>query len=178
MLGRMKRSHNRKETEELLSFIRTELPEAAIRTTIISGHPGETEHDYSELKDFISAFRFDRLGVFAYSHEEGTYSYANYEDDISAEKKEARIAELMEIQQNISTELNLTKIGKVLKVIIDRREGQYFVGRTEFDSPEVDQEVLITSEYQLNTGDFYNIKITGSSEFDLFGIPEGNLLSG
>jgi ribosomal protein S12 methylthiotransferase len=174
MLEKMKRSHSRYETEKLLSVIRTELPEAAIRTTLISGYPGETENDYVELKDFISKFRFDRLGVFAYSHEEGTYSYNHYSDNVPAEEKEARVAELMEIQQNISFELNQLKIGKVLKVIIDRREGEYFIGRTEFDSPEVDQEVLISSEYDLITGDFYSIKINQSTDFDLFGEPEDN----
>jgi ribosomal protein S12 methylthiotransferase len=171
MLGLMRRSHNRNETFRLLSILRTELPEAAIRTTLIAGHPGETKDDYAELKEFISGFRFDRLGVFAYSHEEGTFSYDHYADDVPSDEKEARVAELMEIQQNISAELNHAKVGKVLKVIIDRREGDYYIGRTEFDSPEVDDEVLITSEYQLNIGDFYNINITGSSEFDLYGIP-------
>ena len=171
MLMKMKRSHTRKETETLLTLLRKELPEAAIRTTLISGHPGETESDHTELKNFIEEFRFDRLGVFAYSHEEGTYSYDNYEDDIPAEEKEDRVSELMEIQQNISAELNRSKTGKVLKVIIDRREGEYFIGRTEFDSPEVDQEVLIPSEYDLNPGEFYNIKIYKSTDFDLLGKP-------
>jgi ribosomal protein S12 methylthiotransferase len=171
MLEKMKRSHNRNETEKLLSIIRSEIPEAAIRTTLIIGHPGETDRDFTELKDFISEFRFDRLGVFAYSHEEGTFSYEHYANDIPSEVKEARVSEIMEIQQNISSELNRSKIDTVLKVIIDRREGKYFIGRTEFDSPEVDQEVLIPAEYQLNIGDFYNINITGTSEFDLYGIP-------
>jgi ribosomal protein S12 methylthiotransferase len=171
MLEKMKRSHNRHETENLLSILRKELPDAAIRTTLISGHPGESESDHAELKDFIKEFRFDRLGVFAYSHEEGTFSYNNYTDDIAEEEKEARVSELMEIQQKISAELNRSKTGKVLKVIIDRREGEYFVGRTEFDSPEVDQEVLIPFEYNLKPGDFYNIKIYQSADFDLFGVP-------
>jgi ribosomal protein S12 methylthiotransferase len=171
MLEKMKRSHNRHETENLLSILRKELPDAAIRTTLISGHPGESESDHAELKDFIKEFRFDRLGVFAYSHEEGTFSYNNYADDIAEEEKEARVSELMEIQQKISAELNRSKTGKVLKVIIDRREGEYFVGRTEFDSPEVDQEVLIPFEYNLKPGDFYNIKIYQSADFDLFGVP-------
>jgi len=171
MLERMKRSHNRYETIKLLSELRAELPDAAIRTTLITGHPGETENDYRELKEFITDFRFDRLGVFGYSHEEGTYSYDHYEDEITSGVKEARVSELMEIQQNISAELNRMKIDKVFKVIIDRREGEYFVGRTEFDSPEVDQEVLIPAECQLCTGSFYHILITQSSEFDLYGIP-------
>jgi len=172
MLEEMKRSHNRKETEKLLSVLRTDIPEAAIRTTLIAGHPGETENDYAELKTFIAGFRFDRLGVFAYSHEEGTYSYDHYENDVPEKEKESRVAELMEIQQNISAELNRSKIDKVFKVIVDRREGEYFIGRTEFDSPEVDQEVLMPAEYQFNIGSFYTIRITGASEFDLYGIPE------
>jgi ribosomal protein S12 methylthiotransferase len=171
MLELMKRSHNEVETRDLLNTIRTELPGAAIRTTLIAGHPGETEKEYNELKEFISEFRFDRLGVFAYSHEEGTYSYDNYNDDISERVKESRVAGLMSIQQSVSEELNLEKTGKILKVLIDRREGDYFIGRTEFDSPEVDNEVLISAEYNLKPGNFYNIKITGSTDFDLFGNP-------
>ena len=169
MLGLMRRSHNRKETEALLNKLRKEIPGAVIRTTLIAGHPGETEEDFLNLKDFISEFRFDRLGVFAYSHEESTFSYDKYKDEIPDELKESRVAELMEIQQNISTELNETLVGKVLKVIIDRREGEFFVGRTEYDSPEVDQEVLISFEHDLKPGNFYNIMITQSTEFDLYG---------
>jgi ribosomal protein S12 methylthiotransferase len=172
MLALMKRTHNRLETETLLNKLRSEIPEAVIRTTLIAGHPGETEDDYLELKDFISRFRFDRLGVFSYSHEEDTFSYKEYIDEIPESVKQIRVGELMEIQQNISAELNETKINKVLKVIIDRKESGFFIGRTEFDSPEVDQEVLIPIQYNLNTGSFYNIRITHSIEFDLFGIPE------
>jgi ribosomal protein S12 methylthiotransferase len=171
MLGLMKRSHNRKETEAILNRLRNEIPGAIIRTTLIAGHPGETEKDFLELKDFISDFRFDRLGVFAYSHEEDTYSYNEYKDEIPGNVKESRVAELMEIQQNISAELNESQIGKVHKVIIDRKEGEFFVGRTEYDSPEVDQEVLIAVEHDLIPGSFYNIKITQSTDFDLFGVP-------
>jgi ribosomal protein S12 methylthiotransferase len=169
MLGLMNRSHNEAETIELLNYIREELPEAAIRTTLITGHPGETEKEYNELKKFISEFRFDRLGVFAYSHEEGTYAYDNYKDEVPKEVKESRVAELMAIQQSVSEELNMEKTGKVLKVIIDRKEGEFFVGRTEYDSPEVDNEVLINIEYDLKPGNFYNIVITRATEFDLFG---------
>lgn len=171
MLGLMKRSHDEKETRDLLWNLRKELPDAAIRTTLIAGHPGETEKEYRELKDFISEFRFDRLGVFAYSPEEGTYSYENYPDDVPDEIKESRVSELMDIQQSISEDLNLAKKGKVMKVIIDRREGDFLVGRTQFDSPEVDQEVLVSTEYQLVPGKFYDIRITETREFDLFGIP-------
>jgi ribosomal protein S12 methylthiotransferase len=167
----MKRTHNRNDTVYLLNRFRKEIPEVAIRTTLIVGHPGESESDYLELKNFVSEFKFDRLGVFAYSHEEDTFAYNNYTDDVPQEVKDARVSELMEIQQNISAELNSTKIGKTLKVIIDRTEGEYFIGRSEFDSPEVDQEILIPAEYPLKPGHFYNILITRSTEFDLYGCP-------
>ena len=171
MLGLMKRSHNRKETESVLNTLKNEIPDAVIRTTLISGHPGETEKDFAELKKFISDFRFNRLGVFAYSHEEDTFSYNKYQDEIPSDVKESRVAELMEIQQNISAELNETLVGKAFRVIIDRREGEFFVGRTEFDSPEVDQEVLIPVEYNFKPGSFYNIKTIKTGDFDLYGIP-------
>jgi ribosomal protein S12 methylthiotransferase len=171
MLGLMKRSHNRNETISILNKLRREIPGAVIRTTLIAGHPGETEQDFLDLKYFISDFRFERLGVFAYSHEEDTYSYNNYNDDIPSDEKEARVAELMEIQQNISAELNESLVGKTFKVIIDRKEGEFFVGRTEYDSPEVDQEILISAEHLLQPGNFYNILLTKSTEFDLYGEP-------
>ncbi len=170
MLDMMKRSHNRTETEHVLNTLRKSIPDAVIRTTLIAGHPGETEQDFIDLKKFISDFRFDRLGVFAYSHEEDTYSYSKYKDEIPAEVKESRVAELMELQQNISAELNEALVGRTFKTIIDRREGEFFVGRTEFDSPEVDQEVLIPVEYNLIPGNFYNIKITKAEDFDLYGV--------
>jgi ribosomal protein S12 methylthiotransferase len=171
MLGLMKRSHNRQETIEILNTLRREIPDAVIRTTLIAGHPGETEEDFLELKDFIEDFRFDRLGVFAYSHEEDTFSYNEYSDDIPLEVKESRVADLMEVQQTISGELNELATGKIFKVIIDRTEGEFFIGRTEFDSPEIDQEVLIAGEYNLKVGEFYNILINRTTEFDLYGIP-------
>ena len=171
MLGLMKRSHNRIETEAILGKLREGIPGAVIRTTLIAGHPGETEEDYLELKEFISDFRFDRLGVFAYSHEEDTYSFNEYKDEIPEDLKESRVAELMEIQQNISIELNEAKSGSVVKVLIDRKEGEFFVGRTEHDSPEVDQEVLIAAANNLSLGNFYNIRITQSTDFDLYGEP-------
>ncbi len=172
VLRMMKRSHDSRETIRLLSSIRKEIPDAAIRTTLIAGHPGESEDDYKMLRDFVQEFRFDRLGVFAYSHEEDTYAYRHYKDEIPEETKEARVAELMEIQQDISSDLNDRFAGRVLKVVIDRREGEFYIGRSEYDSPEVDQEILIPAGYNLATGDFYNIKITQSSEFDLFGEPD------
>ena len=124
-----------------------------------------------ELREFIKNFRFDRLGVFAYSHEEETFSYNNYDDEIPDSVKKSRVAELMEIQQNIASELNESLVGRVFKVIIDRREEEFFAGRMEYDSPEVDQEVLIPVEYDLKPGTFYDIMIVQSAEFDLFGKP-------
>ncbi|MBN2665689.1 MAG: 30S ribosomal protein S12 methylthiotransferase RimO [Bacteroidales bacterium] len=174
MLRIMKRSHAGKATRDLLNRIRRELPDAAVRTTLIAGHPGETEKDYNELREFISGYRFDRLGVFAYSHEEGTYSGEKYADDVPMKVKESRVYELMAIQQSISAELNGHKTGRVLKVVIDRREGDYFIGRSEHDSPEVDNEVLISTKEELVPGSFHDILITGSAEFDLFGTPSKN----
>lgn len=171
MLKIMKRSHDAAATRDLLHGIRRDYPEAAVRTTLIAGHPGETEADYLELRDFVSEYRFDRLGVFAYSHEEGTWSGNKYPDDVPDDIKESRVSELMAIQQSISAELNESKTGRVLKTVIDRREGAYYVGRTEYDSPEVDNEVLISSEKELIPGSFYRILITGAAEFDLFGTP-------
>jgi ribosomal protein S12 methylthiotransferase len=171
MLGLMRRSHDRRETEAVLNIIRSEIPDAVIRTTLITGHPGESEQDYRDLLEFIASFRFDRLGVFAYSHEEDTWSYNNMADEIPQEIKESRAAEIMEIQQNISAELNEMRVGKTYKVLIDRKEGDFFVGRTEFDSPEVDQEVLIPADNNLKAGSFYNILITDSADFDLYGTP-------
>ena len=171
MLKLMKRSHSRSETENLLNRLRDEIPGSVVRTTLIAGHPGESEEDFSELKEFISRFRFDRMGVFRYSHEEDTLSFREYSDDIPEEIKESRVASLMEIQQNISSELNEKLVGRVVKVLIDRKEGEYFSGRTEYDSPEVDQEVLIPVRFNLEVGKFYNILILQSAEFDLFGEP-------
>lgn len=171
MLSAMRRSHKRYETEHLLETIRIKIPEAAIRTTLIAGHPGETEKDFRELKEFIRRFEFDRLGVFAYSHEGGTYSYKNYIDDIPQKVKESRVSELMDIQQSISGARNRSMINKSIKTLIDSREGDFFTGRSEFDSPEVDQEILVPSHYDLKPGSFYNIIISDSMEFDLFGHP-------
>ena len=171
MLDKMRRSHNREETLSILNRLRNEIPGSVIRTTLIAGHPGETEEDFNELRDFITNFRFDRLGVFTYSHEEDTYAYKEYEDEVPQDVKESRVAELMESQQNISADLNELSVGKTFKVIIDRKEGDFFVGRTEFDSPEIDQEVLIADEFDLKTGNFYNILISKSTEFDLYGEP-------
>jgi ribosomal protein S12 methylthiotransferase len=172
ILKLMKRSHNRRQTESLLSELRYKIPGVALRTTIIAGHPGETEAEFNELREFISDFRFDRLGVFAYSHEEDTWAGNNYQDEVPEEVKEQRVSELMEIQQNISLELNRSKIGRLFKTIIDRKEGEYYTGRTEHDSPEIDQEVLIPSYCYLEPGKFSQVRITQAEDFDLFGIPE------
>jgi ribosomal protein S12 methylthiotransferase len=171
MLEMMKRSHNREETELILNTLRKKIPGAAIRSTLIAGHPGETEEEFNELKEFVKKFRFDRLGVFAYSHEENTYSYDNYKDEIPEDVKKSRVSELMEIQQGISSDLNERFIGQTLKVIIDRREDDFFTGRSEFDSPDIDQEVLIPVEYDLTPGRFYQVQIMQSADFDLFGRP-------
>jgi ribosomal protein S12 methylthiotransferase len=139
---------------------------------MLVGFPGETEEDFEELKAFIEETRFDRLGVFPFSNEEGTYAYKHFKDKLSDEEKQERVDEIMEIQQQISAELNRQKIGKTFKVIIDREEGEFYIGRTEFDSPEVDGEVLVTSARSLKKGDFVNVKITGAEDYDLFGTAE------
>lgn len=172
VLKNMMRHVTREETEALIMRIKDEVPGVAMRTTMLVGFPGETEEDYEELKQFIEETRFDRLGVFPFSNEEGTYAYKNFKDKLSDEEKQERADEIMEIQQQISAELNRQKIGKTFKVIIDRQEGEFYVGRTEFDSPEVDGEVLITTEKPLKKGEFVNVKITGAEDYDLFGTLE------
>lgn len=169
VLKHMLRHVTTEETEALLLKIKEEVPGVAIRTTMLVGHPGETEADFEQLKNFIQKHRFDRLGVFPYSHEEGTYGFQKYTDDIPEEVKQARADEIMDIQQRISAQLNEARVGKTLQVIIDREEDEFFVGRTEFDSPEVDGEVLITKDIQLKKGQFVQVEITGSEEFDLYG---------
>ena len=169
VLKQMLRHVTTEETEALLKKIKEEVPGITIRTTMLVGHPGETAEDFEQLKSFISKHRFDRLGAFTYSHEEGTYGYKQYEDDIPEELKQARADEIMGIQQGISAQLNAEKVGRTLKVIIDREDDEFFIGRTEFDSPEVDGEVLISKETLLKKGQFYQVEITGSEEFDLYG---------
>jgi len=169
VLKNMKRQITRADTESLIANIRNILPGIAIRTTMLVGFPGETEKDIEVLKEFITEQRFERLGVFTYSHEEGTSGY-QLNDNISEEEKQQRASEIMAIQQDISDELNQAKIGKDFKVIIDRKEGDNYIGRTEFDSPEVDNEVIINAtEQYLRVGDFAKIKITDASDFDLYG---------
>jgi len=171
MLKLMRRGTTREKTETLLATIREKVPGIAIRTTLIAGHPGETEEDFQEMLEFTKKSRFERLGIFQYSHEENTHSFG-FEDDVPEKVKQARASAVMELQESISFEINKTMIGKDFKVLIDRKEGEHFIGRTEFDSPEVDNEVLIDAEkYFLRIGDFANIKITDATEFDLHGIP-------
>lgn len=170
MLNRMHRHVSKQETIELLKTIRERVPGIHIRTTLMVGFPGETQEDFHELLEFVRTQRFERMGAFAYSEEEGTYSANNYEDDVPAEVKQRRLDELMILQQEISAEVEAEKVGKIQKVIIDRKEGDYYIGRTEFCSPEVDPEVLIKAgEKRLRVGCFYNVKITQSEEFDLYG---------
>ena len=168
VLKNMRRAHGSGDTRRLLNEIRNKVPDAVIRTTVIAGHPDETTDDFNELLDFIKEFRFNRLGAFRYSHEEGTYGSRNYSDNIPEKTKEARVSAIMDLQQKISSELNEAYIGTVMKVIVDRKEGAFYIGRSQFDSPEVDQEILIRSYEKIEPGTFINVKITGSTEFDLF----------
>lgn len=169
MLKSMRRGTTRQKTIDLVNQIRDKVSGITLRTTLIAGYPGETQHDFEQMKEWVSETRFDRLGIFNYSHEENTHAYS-LNDDIADEVKRERASEIMEIQKNISAELNEKKINSVFKVLIDRKEGGYYVGRTEADSPEVDNEVLIDAERNyLRIGDFSNIKIVSANEFDLFG---------
>lgn len=168
MLSQMQRHVTKEETYELIRKLRQEVPGIHIRTTLMVGFPGETDDDFHELVEFVKWARFERMGAFAYSEEEGTYSAEHYQDDVPPEVKQARLDKLMRIQQNISAELEAEKIGQVLRVIIDRQEGDWFVGRTEYCSPEVDPEVLIPIDEKLTIGAFYEVRITDAEEFDLY----------
>lgn len=164
----MRRGTTKAKTTKLLKEFREAVPEMAIRTTLIVGYPGETEEDFQTLKSWVEEMRFERLGCFTYSHEENTHAYT-LEDDVPEEIKQQRANEIMELQSQISWELNQEKIGKEFTIVIDRKEGNYFVGRTEFDSPDVDNEVLIdaTTTY-LKTGEYVTVKITDAADFDLY----------
>ena len=171
MLSAMRRHITKAETYALIERLRKEVPGIHIRTTLMVGFPNESDDDFNELMEFTKWARFERMGAFAYSEEEGTYSAIHYEDNISQSVKQARLDKLMALQQEISTEIAASKVGKVFRVIIDRKEGDYYIGRTEFSSPEVDPEVLIPADVkQLRTGAFYDVRITDSEEFDLYGI--------
>jgi len=170
MLQKMQRHVSKQDTYDLVSKLREEVPGIHIRTTLMVGFPGETDEDFNELMAFVKWARFERMGAFTYSEEEGTYSAEHYTDDIPEDVKNSRLDQLMALQQNISAEIEVEKVGKVMTVVIDRKEGDYYIGRTEFCSPEVDPEVLIPAvEKQLRVGTFYKTKITSSEEFDLYG---------
>ena len=170
VLSRMRRNVTRQETIELIKTIREKVPGICLRTTLLIGFPGETEEEFKELMEFVRWARIDRMGAFTYSEEDGTLSAMEYDDNIDDETKQSRLSRLMRLQQDISAEIEAEKVGKIMKVIIDRKEGEYYIGRTEFSSPEVDPEVLIpVNEHELQTGCFYNVKITGAEEFDVYG---------
>lgn len=169
MLAKMRRNITKAETLALINRMREEVPGICLRTTLMVGFPGETEEDFRELMAFTREARFDRMGAFAYSEEDGTYSAEHYTDDVSEETKHSRLDRLMALQQSISEEIAASFIGKTLKVIVDRREGDYYVCRSEYSSPEVDPEVLVKAD-SMTIGEFYNVSITDSDEFDLYGV--------
>lgn len=169
MLTRMQRHVTKQDTIDFIRTLRKKVPGLHIRTTLMVGFPGETEEDFNELLDFVRWARFERMGAFAYSHEEGTYSAQHYKDDVPSEVKQQRLDKLMALQQEISAEIEAEKIGQTLKVIIDRKEGDYYIGRSEFCSPDVDPEVLVKAKQPLVIGNFYLVKITAADEFDLYG---------
>lgn len=175
MLKSMRRGTTKQKTIDLVNTIREKVPGIALRTTLITGYPGETEQDHDEMIKWVTDTRFDRLGVFPYSHEENTHAFS-LKDDVLPELKQSRAEAVMQVQEGISEALNNKKIGKVMKVLIDRNEGEYFVGRTEFDSPEVDNEVLISNKHYLRIGDFVNVQITSAQSYDLFGTPSTLIL--
>lgn len=170
VLSDMGRGHDRELLERLLNKFREKVPDVALRTTVLTGFPGESEEAFNELMEFLSAFKFDRLGVFPYSHEDDTPSHLRFEDDIPEKVKHSRAAAVMQLQQAISLQLNESRVGKTFKVLIDREEEDHYIGRTQYDSPEVDNEVMITKNTELVIGEFYQVKITEAAEFDLFGI--------
>lgn len=169
VLRRMRRHVTKSETMELISKIRETVPGIHLRTTLMVGFPGETDEDFQELLDFVRWAKFERMGAFAYSEEDGTYSANHYKDDISPEEKQKRLDKLMAVQQEISAEVESRKVGTTLRAIVDRREGEYYIGRSEYCSPEVDPEILITSGRRLRTGCFYDVRITDNDDFDIYG---------
>ena len=170
VLKRMRRNINKEETIELLRNIRQEVPGIYLRTTLMVGFPGETDEEFEELVQFVKDMRFERMGAFAYSEEEGTYAAEQYEDDIEDDVKQTRLDRLMRIQQRVAEEVSAASIGKTMQVVIDREEGDYYIGRTQYDSPEVDPEVLLSkTENEVEMGEFYMVEIIGADEFDLYG---------
>lgn len=169
MLRMMRRNITKAETYELLERMRREVPGIHLRTTLMVGHPGETEHDFEELIRFVKDIRFERMGAFAYSHEEGTYAYQHYKDEIPQEVKQDRLDYLMRVQEDISADVNASKVGQTFRVIVDREEEDFYVGRTQYDSPEVDPEILISKDTPLSPGSFYQVKVIDAQAFDLYG---------
>lgn len=169
MLSKMRRNITKQQTYDLLQKIRKEVPGIHLRTTLMVGHPDETEEDFTQLMQFVKDIRFERMGAFPYSHEDGTYAYEHYEDTISEHIKQERMDQLMELQERIALNTNESKIGKILRVIVDKDEEDYYIGRSEYDSPEVDPEVLIDKRRKLKVGEFYNVRITAAQPFDLYG---------
>lgn len=169
MLTKMRRGISKQETIDLIDRIRREVPGIHIRTTFLVGHPGETEDDFAELLQFVKEAKFERMGAFPYSNEDGTYAYEKYEDDILESVKQERMDVLMSAQEQIALKSNEAKIGKIFRVIIDREDDDYYIGRTEYDSPEVDPEVLVSKNIKLKIGEIYNIGISGAAPFDLYG---------
>ena len=169
MLKMMSRNITKAETYELLERMRREVPGIHLRTTLMVGHPGETEQDFEELIRFVKDIRFERMGAFAYSHEEGTYAYQHYKDEIPQEVKQDRLDYLMRVQEGISADVNASKVGQTFRVIVDREEEDFYVGRTQYDSPEVDPEILISKDTPLSPGSFYQVKVIDAQAFDLYG---------
>ncbi len=169
MLKMMRRNITKAETYELLERMRREVPGIHLRTTLMVGHPGETEQDFEELIRFVKDIRFERMGAFAYSHEEGTYAYQHYKDEIPQEVKQDRLDYLMRVQEGISADVNASKVGQTFRVIVDREEEDFYVGRTQYDSPEVDPEILISKDTPLSPGSFYQVKVIDTQAFDLYG---------
>ena len=169
MLTKMRRNITKAETYELLERMRREVPGIHLRTTLMVGHPGETEQDFEELIRFVKDIRFERMGAFAYSHEEGTYAYQHYKDEIPQEVKQDRLDYLMRVQEGISADVNASKVGQTFRVIVDREEEDFYVGRTQYDSPEVDPEILISKDTPLSPGSFYQVKVIDAQAFDLYG---------
>ena len=169
MLKMMRRNITKAETYELLERMRREVPGIHLRTTLMVGHPGETEQDFEELSRFVKDIRFERMGAFAYSHEEGTYAYQHYKDEIPQEVKQDRLDYLMRVQEGISADVNASKVGQTFRVIVDREEEDFYVGRTQYDSPEVDPEILISKDTPLSPGSFYQVKVIDAQAFDLYG---------
>ena len=169
MLKMMRRNITKAETYELLERMRREVPGLHLRTTLMVGHPGETEQDFEELIRFVKDIRFERMGAFAYSHEEGTYAYQHYKDEIPQEVKQDRLDYLMRVQEGISADVNASKVGQTFRVIVDREEEDFYVGRTQYDSPEVDPEILISKDTPLSPGSFYQVKVIDAQAFDLYG---------